>query len=176
MQRPIPKRADTIGPWLDSLSFITWLGSITSAALVYLFSNDGIGPDGNPSTIKGWGLLLCIFFSEHLYLLLRRVVRIGISKIDSPGRQKERRDMFLVREQYYKESLALSPSGKPPKISDLGRDITREGLEEEARQSSLRSSRIEDRFWARQRHWSETAKIGGMLIDRATPVESKKSQ
>lgn len=175
MQRPIPWRADTIGPWLDSLSFLSWIGSITSAALVYLFSNDGIGPDGTPSDIKGWGLLLCIFFSEHLYLLVRWAVRAGISKIDSPSRQKERREMFLVRQRYFSESLALSEKAKPPKIADLG-DITRDSLEEEARQSSLRSSRVEDRFWARQRNWKETAQIGQMYIDSAAPEESKKSQ
>lgn len=175
-QRPIPHRADTIGPWLDSLSFITWLGSITSAALVYLFSNDGIGPDGNPSTIKGWGLLLSIFFSEHIYLLLRWAVNVGISKIDSPGRQKERRDSFLVRQQYFKESLALSPRAKPPKISDLAGEITRESLEEEARQSSLINSRIEDKFWARQRHYTETAHVGANFIERAIPLEAKKTQ
>lgn len=177
MQRPVPWRADTIGPWLDSLSFLTWLGSLTSAALVYLFSNDGVGPAGTPKDIKAWGLLLTIFFSEHLYMLVRWAVRIGISKIDSPGRQKERRDMFLVRQQYFKQSLALSEKAKPPKIADLASgNITRETLEEDARRSSLNSSRVEDRFWARQRHWSETAQIGSSIISKSVPEESKKSQ
>lgn len=174
MQRPIPQRADSIGPWLDSLAFITWLGSITSAALVYMFSNDGVGPDGSPKDIKGWGLLLCIFFSEHLFMIVRWAVAIGVSKIDSPGRQKERRDKFQVRQEYFAESFAKK--SLPPKISDLGQSITRESLEEEARQASLTSSRIEDRFWARQRHWTETAHVGTGLIERTLPAESKKSQ
>ncbi|KAL1303378.1 hypothetical protein AAFC00_006773 [Neodothiora populina] len=176
MQRPIPWRADTIGPWLDALSFLAWLGSLTTAAIVYMFSNDGVGPGGVPHELKAWGLLLTVFFSEHIYMLVRWAVRIGISKIDSPGRQKERRDMFLVRQQYFKDSLALSEKAKPPKISDLGASVTRESLEEEARQSSLRSSKIEDRFWARQRHWTETAQVGGRIIDNSMPEESKKSQ
>lgn len=175
MQRPTPQRADTIGPWLDSLSFITWLGSITTAALCYMFSNDGVGPDGTPKHVKAWGLLLCIFFSEHLYLLVRFAVQIGISKIDSPGQQKERRDKFKVRQQYFADSFSEKA---PPKISDLS-NVTRESLEEEARRSSLTSSRVEDRFWARQRHWSETAHVGSGLIERTLPDEtneSKKSQ
>lgn len=176
MQRPIPWRADTIGPWLDSLSFLTWLGSITTSALVYLFSNDGVGPGGVPHSIKAWGLLLAIFFSEHLFLLVRWAVNVGISKIDSPGRQKERRDKYLVRQRYFAESLAMSSKAMPPKVSDLGANITRDTLEEEARQSSLVSSKVEDRFWARQRNWSETAQIGGGLISRSLPDESKKSQ
>jgi anoctamin-10 len=36
-RRPIPARTDTIGPWLDSLTFLTWLGALTNSALVYLF-------------------------------------------------------------------------------------------------------------------------------------------
>ncbi|CAK5277953.1 unnamed protein product [Mycena citricolor] len=36
-RRPLPARTDTIGPWLDTLSFLTWLGALTNSALVYLF-------------------------------------------------------------------------------------------------------------------------------------------
>ncbi|THG94392.1 hypothetical protein EW145_g8149, partial [Phellinidium pouzarii] len=36
-RRSIPFRTDTIGPWLDTLSFIAWLSALTNAALVYLF-------------------------------------------------------------------------------------------------------------------------------------------
>ncbi|TFK39576.1 calcium-activated chloride channel-domain-containing protein [Crucibulum laeve] len=37
-RRPIPARTDTIGPWLDAMAFLTWLGALTNSALVYLFS------------------------------------------------------------------------------------------------------------------------------------------
>ncbi|KAF8817614.1 DUF590-domain-containing protein [Phlegmacium glaucopus] len=37
-RRAIPSRTDTIGPWLDALTFLTWLGALTNSALVYLFS------------------------------------------------------------------------------------------------------------------------------------------
>lgn len=36
-RRPIPSRTDTIGPWLDTLTFLTWLAALTNSALVYLF-------------------------------------------------------------------------------------------------------------------------------------------
>jgi hypothetical protein len=96
-QRPVPWRADSIGPWLDSLGFLSWLGSLTSAALVYLFSGDGLGPEGTPWDIKAWGLLLTMFFSEHIYLGVKLAVRTALSKIDSPGLQKERAERFIVR-------------------------------------------------------------------------------
>ncbi|KAK1046739.1 hypothetical protein LTR33_015043, partial [Friedmanniomyces endolithicus] len=129
MQRPTPWRADTIGPWLDALSFQSWLGSITMSALVYLFSNDGIGPDGNPSDIKGWGLLLSIFFSEHLYLLARWAIALAISKIDSPGRQRSRRERYLTRQKLFDESL--DQTHRIPPMAEKGGQITRSSLEEE---------------------------------------------
>ncbi len=96
-QRPVPWRSDSIGPWLDALGFLAWLGSLTSAALVYLFSGDGLGPSGTPWDIKAWGLLLTMFFSEHIYLAVQLGVRKALSKLDSPGLQKERSERYLVR-------------------------------------------------------------------------------
>lgn len=180
MQRPTPWRADTIGPWLDSLSFLTWLGSLTTSALVYLFSNDGLGPGGHPKDIKAWALLLTIFFSEHVFLIVRWAVQIAISKLESPGLQKERRDRFAVRKRYFDASL--NELAKYPALVDAAslmktEDITRESLEEDARQGSLRTSTVETRFWARQKGWSETAKVGAGLIESAAPDEvTKKGQ
>ncbi|KAG2011276.1 hypothetical protein CC2G_011417 [Coprinopsis cinerea AmutBmut pab1-1] len=37
-RRPMPVRTDTIGPWLDALTFLTWLSALTNSALLYLFS------------------------------------------------------------------------------------------------------------------------------------------
>lgn len=175
MQRPTPWRADTIGPWLDSLSFLTWFGSITTSALVFLFSDGGLGPDGTPDGIRAWALILTIVFSEHIFLLVRWTVSYAIGKIDTPGRQKERREKFLVRKQYFDESL--SELDKLPKLADLStEDITRAGLEEDARKETLRTSKPEDRFWGRQRNWKETAKVGSGLIERAPLEEKKKSE
>jgi anoctamin-10 len=167
MQRPTPWRADTIGPWLDSLGFLSWLGSITMAALVYLYSNDGLGPDGSPTAIKGWALLLTIFFSEHLYLGLRWAIAFAIGKIDSPGRQKERKERFAIRQKFFEESL--DQTHRLPPVSEKAEEITRSSLEEEARTGSLSASTPEKRFWVRQRHWTETAQVGLGLIARDAP-------
>ncbi|KAL8829298.1 MAG: hypothetical protein Q9191_002087 [Dirinaria sp. TL-2023a] len=174
MQRPTPLRADSIGPWLDSLSFLSWLGSITSAALVYLFSNDGLGPDGTPGTIKGWALLLTVFFSEHTYLLVRMGVRLAISKIDSPGVQKERAERFMVRKRYLQENFGDEVTELPPLPTD--EKITRKSLEEDARMSTLNTMGPQDRFWKHQQGWQESAKVAAGLIERMAPVEGKKSQ
>lgn len=165
MQRPTPWRADTIGPWLDSLSFLAWLGSLTTAALVYLFSNDGLGPDGSPASIRAWALLLTIFLSEHAFFVVRFGIRIAISKLASPGLQKERRERFLIRKQYFEENL--KDLERLPKLKEISEQITRESLEEDARKSSLRESTAEERFWARQRGWRETVSVGKDLIQQA---------
>lgn len=178
MQRPTPSRRDTIGPWLESLGFLAWLGSLTGAALTYLFSNDGLGPDGTPYDIKGWGLLLSVMLSEHLYLGLRVMIRKAISKIDTPGRQKERRDRYLMRKTYFQESLdeiAKLPSTKTADVM-LPETISRDSLEEEARQSTLGTRSTGEKFWARQRSWRETVSMGQRYIMAAAPAEGKKVQ
>lgn len=174
MQRPNPSRADTIGPWLDSLSFLTWLGSLTTAAIVYLFSNDGLGPDGTPASIQGWALLLSIFLSEHVYLLVRYAVQLAVSKLDSPGLQTERGERYMLRKQHLQKLYGVNPLDAPPPFDP--EKITRSSLEEEARQTTLKTSSSKDQFWLRQRSWEESAKVGAGLIEKLAPAESKKQQ
>lgn len=174
-RRPNPVRADSIGPWLDSLEFLAWLGSITTAALVYMFSG-GNGPDGKPHTIKLWALLLSVFFSEHLFLVVRLVVREALNKLDSAAMRKERSERFMVRKKFLEEAgLAdaikpLTSSPNSPLHDQSGAQafaetISRQSLEEDARRESLSSADPKDRFWRRQRHWTETEKVGVALID-----------
>ena len=146
------------------------------SALVYLFSNDGLGPDGTPASITGWALLLTILLSEHLFFLFRWGVRVVISKFDSPGLQKERRERYMVRKRYFEENL--SNLQKAPRMQEKGDEITRESLEDDARTASLRNASVEEKFWARQRGWREVAVVGRSFIERAknetAGVETKK--
>lgn len=173
-QRPTPWRADGIGPWLDSLEFLTWVGSISTAAIAYLFSNGGLGPDGTPRNIQAWALLLVIFFSEHCYLAVRLAVRTFISKLDSPGRQKERAERFLVRKKYLEESMGEQAQRLAPGRAD--EEISRGSLEQDARRGTMGTEMVEQRFWRRQRGWEESVEFGVGLIERAAAVESKKGQ
>lgn len=174
MQRPTPWRADTIGPWLDALSFLTWLGSLTTAALVYMFSNGGVGPSGSPKDIKFWALLLSVFLSEQIFLAVRWGVRTAMSKLDSPGRQQERRQRFLVRKRYIDENV--SELMKRPAIEDVPAGLDHKSLEEAAREGSLSKSSAESRFWARQRGWRESFQVGAGLIERTAPDHETKKE
>ncbi|EGO01436.1 hypothetical protein SERLA73DRAFT_166001 [Serpula lacrymans var. lacrymans S7.3] len=62
-RRPIPTRTDTIGPWLESLSFLTWLSALTNSALVYLFRPPDNQGDELGTTMEGSVPLL-----EHHHL------------------------------------------------------------------------------------------------------------
>ncbi|KAI9851541.1 MAG: hypothetical protein M1838_003373 [Thelocarpon superellum] len=175
MQRPIPWRADSIGPWLDSLGFLTWLGSLTTAALVHLYSGDSLTREDGSLNMSMGGLLLSIFFSEHIYLVVGGMVRGVLSKVDSPGLQKERGERFMVRKRYLVDTLGEVDAGRASS-GNTAEKINRATLEEDARQSSLRDSRPEDRFWLRQKYWQETATIGTDIIRTVTSSEGKKTQ
>ena len=174
-KRPTPERADSIGPWLDTLGFLSWFGSITTAALVYMFSNDGLGPDGTPAAIKGWALLLTIFFSEHIYLVVRHAVSLVISRIDSPNMAKDRAERYMVRKRYLEETLG----GSNP-LRDISQQtaekITRESLEEDARQSSLKESTPSMKFWTRQKGWQESQLVGKGLIEAGSADTGSKPE
>ncbi|EDN11058.1 transmembrane protein [Histoplasma capsulatum] len=181
-RRPVPLRSDSIGSWVQSIEFLAWLGSITNAALVYLFSNDGVGPDGSPSQITGWVLLLVIFFAEHIYLVMRLVVQVGISKIETPATRQERLARYLMRKQYFDATLARERREENAQGSHCGGPeetrITRESLEEDARRMSQHDSSTADVFWGRQRGAWEASVVGEGIIDAelSTAKEEKKAQ
>jgi len=119
MKRPVPHRADSIGPWLDNLGFLSWMGSITTAGLIYLFSNDASQPDKTPNALSIAGFLAAMFFSEHIYFATCLLVRIAMSKIDSPGLQMERRERFLVRKRFLEESIGAEKEEQPRNVEGL---------------------------------------------------------
>ncbi|RBQ78419.1 hypothetical protein FVER53590_06373 [Fusarium verticillioides] len=175
-RRPIPWRTDSIGPWLTALSFISWLGSITSSAIVYLCSGArGNGNHGEPSPLKAWGLLLSILLAEHFYLVVQLAVRFVLSKLDSPGVQKERKERFLMKRKLLEENIGqgASEESSVPGI-DHSEKITREALEEEARQTSIRGHGTpEETFWQRQRGMNETIDVGRRMIEQQKAASEK---
>ncbi|ERS98925.1 hypothetical protein HMPREF1624_04118 [Sporothrix schenckii ATCC 58251] len=179
-QRPIPWRGDSIGPWLTSLGFLSWLGSITSAAIVYLFRSNTFGPDHSPWDIKAWALLLSIIFAEQVYHTVRAVVHYVVAKLDSPGLQKERAERFALRKRALAESLgedeaekALSPGVTGGVGVTNAEKITRAAVEAEARELAVKGlDKPEDIFWLRQRGPSESVQVGRSLIAEFTDTSS----
>jgi hypothetical protein len=143
-----------------------------------MFRNDGLGPDGTPGQIKGWALLLTIFFSEHLYLLVRLAAQFTMSKIDTLASRQERAERFRLR----KESLDTT-------MSD---DVTRadKPAEEPGEKGAIRSSlggggsvhmygdTPADLFWARQGGYEKSVQFGTAIIQSQSQTEpaNKKEQ
>jgi len=166
-QRPIPWRADSIGPWLSSLGFLSWLGSVVSSAIVFLFNNENEGPGGEPYGIKTGGLLLSILLSEHIYLALQFTVRHVLDQLESSGVQKEKAERFSMRRRLLKESLGEDVTQKPtPPTVQSGEKITRKALEEEAREMSIKGSSPEQAFWHRQQGMNETIQVGRYIFSQ----------
>ncbi|BCR99302.1 anoctamin family protein [Aspergillus luchuensis] len=181
-KRPWPQRADTIGPWLESLGFLSWVGSITSSALLYMFSNGHEGPNGEPTGIRGWALLLTIVFSEHIYLMVRYAIRAAMAKLEPPNAKKERTERYLMRKRYLESTIAARSSDdegdeQGPDQSMEVPDITRKSLEEDAREWSTHDIDPAERFWMRQKGWKESAHVGATIIKTlATEPTVKKEQ
>ncbi|KAL2868972.1 anoctamin family protein [Aspergillus lucknowensis] len=181
-KRPSPIRADTIGPWLDTLGFLSWVGSITSAALVYMFNTSADGPSGEPSAIKGWALLLTIFFAEHLYLIVRYVVQAAMAKFEPHSVRHEKTERYMIRKRYLESTLGARSSDDEEEVTPKDEsielsDITRKTLEEDARDWSRHGTNPEERFWMRQKGWRESAKVGSSIIkSQAAGTETKKQQ
>ncbi len=143
-RRPVPWRSDSIGPWLTALGFLSWMGSVTSSAIVFLCSASADKSDGGKqaattSSMTAWGVISGVMLAEHVYFLIQMTVRYVLSKFERPGLQKERKERFLIKKKLLDETLGQAVDGTTalPSI-ETGEKITRAALEEEARQSSIK--------------------------------------
>jgi hypothetical protein len=182
-KRPTPFRADSIGPWLDSLSFLAWLGTITSTALVYLFADhDAVGVQD--SGAKAWVLLLIIFVAEHGFFLVRTAVAFAFSKLETPASKKDRGQRYMLRRRYLESAVSGVDDHESEEVAEQEVDkpetdgVSRRDLEEEARRLSMHNATPSDQFWAHQRGWKEAAQVGVGFIQASIaptkPAEKKK--
>ncbi|KAK9768783.1 hypothetical protein K7432_000302 [Basidiobolus ranarum] len=84
-RRPIPSRTDTIGPWLDNLSIISWLSSLTNTVLVYQFRhwNQQADPNSYSYTHRViYGIVIAVL-AEHAFFLFRHFVQVVVKSVPS---------------------------------------------------------------------------------------------
>lgn len=135
-RRPIPWRADSIGPWLHTIGLLSWLGSVTSSAIVYLCSNSRNG-QGFQGGAAAWGLLLSIIFAEHFYFLTQFVVRLVMDSFESTGLQQVRKARFDMKRQHLQDTLGHDAAEVATASGiETSEKITRKALEDEARLAS----------------------------------------
>ncbi|EPQ56716.1 DUF590-domain-containing protein [Gloeophyllum trabeum ATCC 11539] len=145
-RRPIPVRTDTIGPWLDTLTFITWLGALTNSALVYLFRPCCGDERGNSTTMvrdhphtvaivgNGEGqatrptanqlvvtATLIALTASHGFIVVRALVRHLMENIVWKG-SKEVQEAEVVERQVkerYLESIGIGKQANLDKVQNL---------------------------------------------------------
>ncbi|KAF2021061.1 DUF590-domain-containing protein [Aaosphaeria arxii CBS 175.79] len=160
-QRPTPVRGDGIGPWITSLEALTWLGSVSSAAIVHLFGQHHYAMGIMQTTMGKWcSLPLTIFVSEHIFLAFRAAVRFSLQKIGSRQIRKERNERYAERKKY---------------LDELESSTTKSGhldvVERERRKSVRMTS--EDVFWTRQAEEGVSNEVGIGLIRAAKQKEEQ---
>lgn len=127
-QRPPPIRTDSIGPWLQGLEFLSWLGTLSSAALVHLYRS------GSVRDVKLSRLLLTVFIAEQAYLATKFIVRSAFEKISSETIRREEARKYAVRKRYLEtfneEAAELSRRHKPRVRFNSTTNVIRESAEE----------------------------------------------
>lgn len=121
-RRPLPKRTDTIGPWLNCLSFLSWLSALTNSALVFLFhdprridsNSSSSEPSSRPPTCAVVSRALFIAFAaSHGYIVLRVAVRHLLERLMWIGSAEKARMDTTAREvrQQYLKTVSKGTSG-----------------------------------------------------------------
>jgi hypothetical protein len=137
-RRPTPVRTDTIGPWLESLSILTWLSALTNSALVYLFrppdqQEHELGtmvdanvtdesqhlkhhrPNGLAATRELlMSALLIALLASHGYLVMRAAIRHLLNRAIWSGSKemKEAERMEREMKERYLSSLGQCAPGE----------------------------------------------------------------
>lgn len=94
-QRPPPIRSDSIGDSVAALEFLTWLGTLSTAALVHIYGGDGSIRNTRPSR-----LLLTIFVAEQAYLAVRIGARFFFTRFGSAAVRDAEAKRFMMRKTY----------------------------------------------------------------------------
>ncbi|KKK26632.1 hypothetical protein ARAM_006787 [Aspergillus rambellii] len=160
-QRPPPVRTDSIGPSLEGLEVLTWLGALSTAAIVYLY-RDGL------ADMQLSSFLLTILLAEWAYLAARFAVRTGLRKVLSGALRSESAQRYAFRKSYLDAATSSSPTRGNLRVRFRDRvSVYTTATEPPSPQEDdvlRREGRIEPeaQFWAATR--SETIKDGLRLV------------
>jgi len=113
-RRPIPQRADSIGPWLDNISFLAWLGSLTTCTLICIFRDEESVFDFNQSGVIY--LLVVILCAEHGHWVLDRIAGRFSHRTKTTGEIKAMREEYVLRRKYFGDIAEQTLVGNLPDI------------------------------------------------------------
>jgi len=98
-RRPVPHRTDSIGPWLTAVSFLGWLGNLTTWALIYLYR----GKDSSEFEINYQNIvtfLVIILVAEHGYWLVDWATGNLIQRFKTKAEWTSLREDYILRKEY----------------------------------------------------------------------------
>ena len=104
---PVPQRVDSIGPWLNNITFLSWLGTLTTSTLVYLFQ----GGDFNLQCDKTMAvhLLITVLIAEHGYWMVDRAIDALSGRVLTTGEINVKREEYSIRRAYL-QNIGVSGS------------------------------------------------------------------
>ena len=157
-QRPAPTRSDGLGPWVASLEALTWLGSLTSAAVVHLFGSQEFL--GERMGLSLWASLpITILISEHIFMGFRAGVRFALSKLGSEQTRRERAEQYAERKRILEELEANAEKASRLNVAEI------------QRRKSVRINAA-DLFWTRQAD-EGASEHAGLSIIKSVKQEEK---
>lgn len=116
MQRPIPQRCESIGPWTNNLYFLSWIGSIVSSSIIAMFGNvftpqeQDDGYENSLVQCAPWKILVTVIVAEHLYVLARGVIHSALSSVESKDHVEHKQQEYKVRQKYLNEKRQIVDS------------------------------------------------------------------
>ncbi|CAG8522776.1 12987_t:CDS:2 [Racocetra persica] len=106
-RRPIPKRADTIGPWLDNLVILTWFSSITNPSLIYIYHSD-IKDLSSPLSIMV--VITLIWFSEHIFNVVHYLIKQMLAALPSEANDRVEKEEYELKKRLLEKAGIFSGS------------------------------------------------------------------
>jgi len=115
-RRPVPQRTDSIGPWFRNISFLSWLGSLTTSTIVYLFQGGDFSLECDRNTLIH--LLVTILIAEHGYWICDRAIAALSHRVRTAGEIKVRQEEYSVRRRYL-QNIGLSGGEEITGLTDV---------------------------------------------------------
>jgi anoctamin-10 len=106
-RRPVPQRADSIGPWLDNITFLSWLGTLTTSTLAYLFQGGDFNLKCDKTTLLH--LLVTILIAEHGHWIVDGAISALSRRVLTTGEISVRKEEYSARRRYL-QNIGLSGS------------------------------------------------------------------
>lgn len=121
-RRPIPLRDDSIGPWLDNISFLAWLGTLTTSTLIVLFR--GSDAEFEFDRRKVIYLLVVVFIAEHGYWIIDRAMNSILKRIKTKGEIEVMREEYILRRNELNAVELMSDQSLNGTKTEAGRNVS----------------------------------------------------